>query len=86
LRNVDDDQRHHAVQVVFVEVPVAGSPEPFPRRPPPAYPSNQRAPWRPQQSIPTSRKGEAVKRLLDAINRQDGEVRAFMAEARRRSA
>lgn len=47
----------------------------------PAYPRNSREPWRPQTKPPN--KTERLARFLDRIRRQDDEVRAFMAEARR---
>jgi hypothetical protein len=75
---VADARHHHAVQVIFVEVPAAGSPQPLKWAKPPAYPQQRRDAWRPARSIPTNRKAEATKRLLDAIMRQDEIVRAMM--------
>jgi hypothetical protein len=51
--------------VVFVEVPVAGSPAPLNQTKPPRYPLTRRAPWQPARAIPS--KASASKRLLDAI-------------------
>ena len=82
-----DSYRHHRasrdVQVIFVEVPAAGSPKPVDVRRPPAYPVNQRSHWRPATRPPSRlSKAEALKRLLDTINRQEQAVRAFMDTAR----
>jgi hypothetical protein len=73
-------------EIVFVEVPVGGSPAPL-YRSKPRYPrQTPREPWRPQRAILTRRsKGEAVKRLIDAINRSDEVARAFMADARKQA-
>jgi hypothetical protein len=81
---VENYRHHHAVQIVFVETPAAGSPKPVEARRPPAYPSTQRQHWRPQTRPPS--KAEASKRLFDAINRNDQAAREYMAEARRRTA
>jgi hypothetical protein len=80
------DYRHHRascdVQIVLVpvEVPVAGSPKEAHRQPPPAYPINQRQPWRPPTRPPCRRvsKAEALRRLLDGIRRNDEAARAMM--------
>jgi len=82
--------RHHRavrdVQVVLVPVPVGGSPEPLRTVKPGKYPQQGRAPWRPATTPPSNRsKGEAAKRLLDAIARSDEAARAFMAAARRQT-
>lgn len=81
-------RHHHAHrEIIFIEVPTAGSPKEGRRGKPPAYPTNQRAPWQPQRSIPAKRgKAEALRKLLEQMNRQEQELRAFMAEARRRAA
>jgi hypothetical protein len=65
-----------AIQIVFVEVPVGGSPVPIRRLPPPAYPANQREHWRPQRAIPT--KADATANLLRQIVRQEAAVREMM--------
>ena len=79
---------HHVAHpaVIFVEVPVGGSPAPLHRGKPPRYPSTQRSPWRPADKPPRLSKAEASKRLFDAINQQEQAVREFMSEARRRTA
>lgn len=83
----DSYRHHHASRdgpiVVLVPVPVAGSPEPQRHGKPPAYKRNSPEPWRPQRSIPVKqRKAEAVRRLLENINRQDQIVREFLDAAR----
>jgi hypothetical protein len=55
------------VQVIFVEVAAAGSPQPLKWTKPPAYPQQGRAPWRLQRAIPSNSKADATKRLLDTI-------------------
>jgi hypothetical protein len=80
---MSDARYHRAVQVVLVPIPAAGSPEPFPRRPPPRYPKQTHESWRPQRSIPSSSKAEALRRLLDAINRNDEAARAMLGWPRR---
>jgi hypothetical protein len=79
------DYRHH--HVVLVPVPVeAGSPESIRQSKPPAYKRDRLGHWRPQRDTPARlNKAEALRRLLDAMRRQNEEVRAFM-EARRRAA
>lgn len=82
-----DARRHHAnrdVQVVFVEIPAAGSQKIAREVKPSKYPRDQRPPWRPQHDIPPRRQPKIV-RFIDAINKQDQDIRAFMAEARRRA-
>jgi hypothetical protein len=77
-----DSYRHHVATrpvVVFVPVPCGGSPETWRRQPPPAYPVNQRSPWRPATRPPHRlSKAEALKRLLDEFRRQDQIVREMM--------
>jgi hypothetical protein len=69
-----------AIRSFIIPVPVGGSPEPFRQVKPGKYPSTQHKPWRPQQHPPRRlSKAEVLRRFLDNINRQDGEVRAFMA-------
>jgi hypothetical protein len=72
------DGRHHRVsrEIIFVPVPVAGSPAPLNRSKPPRYPSTQREAWRPQRSIPS--KANASKRLLDAIVRNEAAARQML--------
>lgn len=85
----DSYRRHVATrrEIVFIEVPVAGSPKEGRRGKPGRYPSNPREPWRPQRDIPAKpNKADALRRFLEQVNRQNEEVRAFMAEARRRAA
>jgi hypothetical protein len=78
------DGRHHRVsrEIIFVPVPVAGSPQPLKWAKPPAYPSSRRAPWRPQQTIPS--KASASKRLLDAIVRNEQAREMLTPQALRR--
>jgi hypothetical protein len=61
------DSRHRDVQIVFIEVPSAGSNEPI-RHVKPRYPQQQRRdPWRPATRPPS--KADASKRLLDNFMR-----------------
>ncbi len=77
-----DFRRHRAsrdVQVIFVEVPVGGSNKEARRLPPPAYPHQQREAWRPQRDVPAKpSKGEALRRWLDAMRRNDEAARQVM--------
>jgi hypothetical protein len=70
------DHRHHRasrdVPVIFVEVPVGGSPAPLHRGKPPRYPSAQRQLWRPADKPPR------LRRLLEEFRRQDEIVREMM--------
>jgi hypothetical protein len=72
------DGRHHRVnrEIIFVPVPVAGSPAPLNQAKPAKYPSTRRAPWRPQQTIPS--KASATVRLLDAIVRNEQAARNML--------
>jgi hypothetical protein len=72
------DGRHHRVsrEIIFVPVPMAGSPAPLNQAKPPRYPSTQRQVWRPQQTIPS--KACASKRLLDSIVRNEQAVREML--------
>ena len=85
-----DSFRHHRAsrEIILVPVPYEiGSPKEGRRLRPPRYPSNPHQPWRPQRDIPAKpNKAEALRRFLERVNRQNEEVRAFMAEARRRAA
>ena len=87
---MSDSYRHHVAtrrEIVFIEVPVAGSPESIRQSKPPAYKRDQLSHWRPQQDIPARlNKAEALRKFLERVSRQNEEVRAFMAEARRRAA
>jgi hypothetical protein len=85
-----ENYRHHRAHaggppsIIFVEVPAAGSPKNARTVHPPAYKRNQLEPWRPQQAIPHRvTKAQRAARFVDAIVRQEAEVRAFMEEARR---
>jgi hypothetical protein len=83
-----DARRHRAhaggpPSIIFVPLPVAGSPKTLREVKPGSYPSNQRQPWRPQQAIPhRASKAERTVRFLDGIARQDADIRQFMKEAR----
>jgi hypothetical protein len=74
------DGRHHRVsrEIIFVpvEVPVVGSPQPLKWSKPPAYPRQDRAPWRPATRPPN--KASASKRLLDAIAESDAAAKAIL--------
>jgi hypothetical protein len=75
------DARHHRAsrEIIFVEVPVGGSPKVARIPRPPRYPVDRRAPWRPQRSIPVKQsKGEALRHWLDRVRRQDAEIRATL--------
>jgi hypothetical protein len=79
------DGRHHRAsrEIVFVAVPVptAGSPEPFPRKPPPRYPFTQREPWRPAQHPPRSskqRKAERIVEIMRELYQREADVRAML--------
>jgi hypothetical protein len=87
---MSDSFRHHRAsrEIILVPVPYEiGSPKEGRRGKPPAYKRNPREPWKPQRDIPAKpNKVEALRRFLERVNRQNEEVRAFMAEARRRAA
>jgi hypothetical protein len=74
------DGRHHRaqrdVQVVFIEVPVAGSPAPLYRNKPGQYPQQRREHWRPATRIPS--KAEATARLLRDIAANEMAVRSML--------
>jgi hypothetical protein len=74
------DGRHHRVsrEIIFVPVPVAGSPAPLNQTKPPRYPSSRRAPWQPARAIPSNSKGAATVRLLDAISRNEQAARSML--------
>ncbi len=70
-----DARHHHAVRVIYVEVPVAGSPEPLRRSPPPAYSRNPPTHWRPQRTIPSrpapAKSQAGLRRLVDIMRDLD---------------
>jgi hypothetical protein len=75
-------RRHHASrEIIFVpvEVPVAGPSWPMTRKPGP-YKYTQREAWRPSTRPPS--KAEGIGRYLDAIAKQERDVRAFQDAAR----
>jgi hypothetical protein len=74
------DGRHHRVnrEIIFVPVPVAGSPEPLRRAKPPAYKSTRRAPWQPARAIPSNSKGAATVRLLRQIAANEMAARSML--------
>jgi hypothetical protein len=71
-----DARRHHAVQVIFVETPSAGSPKSTRGVKPGNYPRQDRTPWRPADRPPN--KAEKLVKFLDRIQQQDRELRSFM--------
>jgi hypothetical protein len=77
-----NDYRHHRVsrdvQVILVPVPVpaAGSPKVARIPPPPAYPRQDRTPWRPATRPPN--RAEVLRRFLDAIHRNDEAARDML--------
>jgi len=78
--NAARHHRAHAPQVIIVPVPVGGSPEPS-RAVKPRWPRQDRVPpWRPATKPPS--KAERLQRLVDAMHRQNEDVRAFMRDAR----
>jgi hypothetical protein len=76
---VADVRRHHAqrdTEIIFVEVPVAGSPKSARGVKPGNYPRQDRTPWRPADRPPN--KAEKLVKFLDRIQQQDEIVRAYM--------
>jgi hypothetical protein len=74
-------RHHHAVRTEYIVIPIPVAGPDFGRHgKPPAYPAQRRQPWRPAQHPPS--KAERSVRLLNAIVRQDQEVREFMERAR----
>jgi hypothetical protein len=71
------DGRHHRVsrEIIFVEVPVGGSPKEAHRHRPGPYKRDQLGHWRPATRPPN--KAEKLARFLDSIRRQDEIVREF---------
>jgi hypothetical protein len=81
--------RHHVAHpaVIFVEVPAAGSPEPFRTVKPGKYPVQHREAWRPATRPPSRQSKD--KRLIEFmrdLDRRAEDARQFMAEARRQTA
>jgi hypothetical protein len=77
------DHRHHRasrdVQVIIVPVPCGGSPAPLHRGPPPAYPRQERAPWKPQRFIPAKqRKAEAIVKIMRELDRRAEDARQML--------
>ena len=80
---MDEFRHHHAVRVIFVKTPAAGSPKVARTAKLGQYPSNQRQPWPPRQAIPhRASKAVRIVRFLNGIARQDADVRQLMKEAR----
>jgi hypothetical protein len=76
------DFRHHVAHPVVVLVPFeSGSPKSAREVKPREYPAQRREHWRPATRPPS--KAAATKRLIDSIVKQDQDIRAFMADARR---
>ena len=73
-----DDRRHHRAsrEIIFVPVPVAGSPAPLNKAKPPHYPRQAHQPWRPAHRPPN--KASATVRLLDAISRNEQAAREML--------
>ena len=79
--------RHHRASREIIVVPVPyeiGSPKHGREVKPPAYRHDQHQPWRPATRPPN--KAEKFARFLDRIRKQEQDIRAFMAEARRQAA
>ena len=68
-RRTEDARHHHAVQVIFVGMPSAGSPVPFRKTRPGPYPKQAHQPWKPRTKPPC--KAERLARFLDSIRRND---------------
>ena len=64
----DNYRRHVATrrEIVFIEVPVAGSPKTLREVKPGRYPSNPREPWRPATRPPKLSKAEQAERIQRA--------------------
>ena len=70
---MSDAYRHHRardVRVVFVPVPVGGSPEPPRQTKPAPYPRQERQRWRPQHAIPPGHKAEIERTEREAEARR----------------
>ena len=75
-----EGHHHHAqrdVQIVFVEVPSAGSNKTLREVKPLPFQRNHPSHWRPA-TRPPNRKAEGFRRMLDSFERQDRVVREFM--------
>ena len=72
------DGRHHRVsrEIIFVPVPVAGSPAPLNQAKPPRYPATQRQAWRPATRPPS--KAAATVNLLRQIAANEMAVREML--------
>ena len=72
------DARHHTAhrEIIFIEVPVAGSPKEGRRLRPGPYKRNSFEPWRPATRPPN--KAERLKRFLDDMRRNDEIARECM--------
>jgi hypothetical protein len=75
------DHRHHRAsrEIIFVAVPVAGSPKPVDARRPPAYPRQERAPWKPARSIPVKqRKAERIVKIMRELAEREADARSML--------
>jgi hypothetical protein len=82
---VSDARHHHASrEIIFVPVPVlvevpeAGSPKNVRAIKPDPHPPDRLPPWRPAQRLPRLNKAERLAKWLDAMRRQDAELKAYM--------
>jgi hypothetical protein len=77
-----DYRRHHAHApgTVVVLVPVPRSPKSVHTSKPKPYPHQDRQHWRPATKPPS--KGEKLARYMDAMRKQENDVRSFMDAAR----
>jgi hypothetical protein len=78
-----NSHRHHRasgdVQVIIVPVPFeSGSPAPLNRGKPPAYPVNQRSPWRPQTKPPKQRQAERIVKLMRELAEREADARSLL--------
>jgi hypothetical protein len=79
-----DEFRHlHAVRVIFVETPVAGSPKVARTAKPGQYPRNAPTHWQPRTKPPS--RAERTARFLRNVVGQESAVREFMRSAREES-
>jgi hypothetical protein len=75
------DYRHHVAHpaVIFVPIPVAGSPQPLKWAKPPAYPQQDRRPWQPQRFIPAKqRKAQQLVDLMRELDRRAEDARQML--------
>jgi hypothetical protein len=83
-----DDRRHHVAtrrEIIFVEVPVAGTVKETHRAKPPAYRHSQHQPWRPAHDIPVTRPPTKAQRLgefMRRVQQQTEDAREVMRHAR----